>query len=201
METFRLVMAGCFGLVVGSFLNVVIHRLPLGESVVTPRSRCPHCGHQITALENVPSIASPALVVAATLALRTAAAGVDCLLVDLGGDVDTDSRRNGRGGDGFQPRHRARDRDGARRSGPPGRGSGPRPAFRPARRRDDHHGGGDHDERDDDGDDGLATSWVGCRLLGTQPEVAPVVQAESPGVPLPSPSSQMPSPSRRRWRP
>jgi leader peptidase (prepilin peptidase)/N-methyltransferase len=43
-----------FGLVVGSFLNVVIHRLPRGESVVRPRSRCPRCGHAISACENVP---------------------------------------------------------------------------------------------------------------------------------------------------
>ena len=31
------------GCIVGSFLNVVIHRLPLGESVVSPPSHCPHC--------------------------------------------------------------------------------------------------------------------------------------------------------------
>jgi leader peptidase (prepilin peptidase)/N-methyltransferase len=43
-----------FGLVVGSFLNVVIHRLPRGESVVRPRSHCPRCGHAISAWENVP---------------------------------------------------------------------------------------------------------------------------------------------------
>ena len=66
------------GLMVGSFLNVVIHRLPImmerdwrcqcadlhGEtipeqepfSLVRPRSRCPACGHQISALENIPII-------------------------------------------------------------------------------------------------------------------------------------------------
>lgn len=45
-----------FGLVVGSFLNVVIHRLPLeGESVLFPlRSRCPSCRRELTALDNVP---------------------------------------------------------------------------------------------------------------------------------------------------
>jgi leader peptidase (prepilin peptidase)/N-methyltransferase len=47
-------VAFVFGLIVGSFLNVVIHRLPRGESLVHPRSRCPHCGHAISALENVP---------------------------------------------------------------------------------------------------------------------------------------------------
>jgi leader peptidase (prepilin peptidase)/N-methyltransferase len=71
------VAAGLLGLCVGSFLNVVIHRLPKmmeqdwlaqcaelrgeaapdqGEalSLAKPRSRCPGCGHQITALENIP---------------------------------------------------------------------------------------------------------------------------------------------------
>jgi leader peptidase (prepilin peptidase)/N-methyltransferase len=48
------VIAGAFGLIIGSFLNVVIHRLPRGESLVHPRSRCPKCGHAIAAWENVP---------------------------------------------------------------------------------------------------------------------------------------------------
>ncbi len=61
METASLVPTGALsgfafavGLVVGSFLNVVIHRLPRGESIVSPRSRCPACGHAIAAWENVP---------------------------------------------------------------------------------------------------------------------------------------------------
>lgn len=71
-------VAGLLGLCVGSFLNVVIHRLPKmmeqewqaqcaelrGEpqsetaplSLARPRSRCPHCGHGITAMENIPLI-------------------------------------------------------------------------------------------------------------------------------------------------
>jgi leader peptidase (prepilin peptidase)/N-methyltransferase len=49
-----LVMVGVLGLVVGSFLNVVIWRVPRGESVVTPRSRCPGCGTQIRTRDNVP---------------------------------------------------------------------------------------------------------------------------------------------------
>jgi prepilin signal peptidase PulO-like enzyme (type II secretory pathway) len=46
----------CFvlGLAIGSFLNVVIYRIPRGESVVTPGSRCPDCGTQIRAWDNVP---------------------------------------------------------------------------------------------------------------------------------------------------
>lgn len=43
-----------FGLVWGSFLNVVIHRLPRGQSLVSPRSRCPSCGKEVAAYDNVP---------------------------------------------------------------------------------------------------------------------------------------------------
>lgn len=72
------IAAAIFGLLIGSFLNVVIYRIPvmmqresdnyvaneLGKelphterfNLMVPRSRCPHCGHQITALENIPLI-------------------------------------------------------------------------------------------------------------------------------------------------
>lgn len=43
-----------FGLVIGSFLNVVIHRLPLDQSVVRPASRCPSCGSGLKWFHNVP---------------------------------------------------------------------------------------------------------------------------------------------------
>lgn len=74
--TFLQVCCVLFGLLVGSFLNVVIHRLPImmnngwqeecaafrseplpeqaKYTLVTPRSACPHCGHAISALENIP---------------------------------------------------------------------------------------------------------------------------------------------------
>jgi leader peptidase (prepilin peptidase)/N-methyltransferase len=43
-----------FGLMIGSFLNVVAYRLPRGESLVTPRSRCTSCGTEVRAIDNVP---------------------------------------------------------------------------------------------------------------------------------------------------
>lgn len=48
------VYAALLGLVAGSYLNVVIHRLPRGESTVRPRSRCPWCGGGIRARDNLP---------------------------------------------------------------------------------------------------------------------------------------------------
>ena len=45
-----------FGLVFGSFLNVCIARLPLGESIVLPRSHCPKCNHAIRWYDNIPLI-------------------------------------------------------------------------------------------------------------------------------------------------
>lgn len=47
-------VAGVFGLLIGSFLNVVIHRVPAGESIVTPRSRCPECGTELSNIDNIP---------------------------------------------------------------------------------------------------------------------------------------------------
>jgi leader peptidase (prepilin peptidase)/N-methyltransferase len=52
----RIVVALPFGLVVGSFLTVVIHRMPAGESLVRPRSRCPKCGTEISNIDNVPVV-------------------------------------------------------------------------------------------------------------------------------------------------
>ena len=49
-----LVAVAAFGAVIGSFLNVVIHRLPREESVVFPSSRCPSCGTAIKPYDNVP---------------------------------------------------------------------------------------------------------------------------------------------------
>ncbi len=53
-----LLAAACalLGLVVGSFLNVVVHRVPRKESVVRPRSRCPRCGSTLAGRDNVPVV-------------------------------------------------------------------------------------------------------------------------------------------------
>ena len=47
-------VAFVFGLLIGSFLNVVIHRVPKGDSIVAPRSRCPGCKIAIAATDNIP---------------------------------------------------------------------------------------------------------------------------------------------------
>src|SRR4051812_10056933 len=49
-----IVLAAVAGLLVGSFLNVVAYRLPLRESLVRPRSRCPQCGSPVRPYDNVP---------------------------------------------------------------------------------------------------------------------------------------------------
>jgi leader peptidase (prepilin peptidase) / N-methyltransferase len=52
----EVVAAGLFGAVIGSFLNVVAHRLPLGESLATPGSHCPVCGAPVKPYDNVPVV-------------------------------------------------------------------------------------------------------------------------------------------------
>ena len=51
---FNYIIAGVLGALIGSFLNVVIHRLPHEESIVCPNSRCPSCGAVIAFYDNVP---------------------------------------------------------------------------------------------------------------------------------------------------
>ena len=48
------ICSGVYGLLFGSFANVVIHRVPRGESIVRPRSACPSCATPIAARDNVP---------------------------------------------------------------------------------------------------------------------------------------------------
>jgi leader peptidase (prepilin peptidase)/N-methyltransferase len=56
-----LVVCGIFGLVVGSFLNVVVWRVPRHESIVRPASHCPECDAELGAIENVPVLSWVAL--------------------------------------------------------------------------------------------------------------------------------------------
>lgn len=53
-ELYFALCLGVLGLLIGSFLNVVIARVPHGDSIVSPPSHCPKCGHQLRWFENVP---------------------------------------------------------------------------------------------------------------------------------------------------
>ncbi len=61
IQALPLAAAGLFGLAVGSFLNVVVHRVPEGRSVVAPRSSCGSCGHEIRWYDNIPVVSWLAL--------------------------------------------------------------------------------------------------------------------------------------------
>jgi leader peptidase (prepilin peptidase)/N-methyltransferase len=52
----EVVAAGLFGAVIGSFLNVVAHRVPVGESLVSPPSRCPECEAHVKPYDNIPVV-------------------------------------------------------------------------------------------------------------------------------------------------
>jgi leader peptidase (prepilin peptidase)/N-methyltransferase len=54
LDTYFTLTTAVLGLIFGSFANVVIYRLPRGESIVTPPSHCPSCGRRLTAPELVP---------------------------------------------------------------------------------------------------------------------------------------------------
>lgn len=54
MTAAYLTLVGVLGLLIGSFLNVVIHRVPAGLSLVSPGSACPACAHPVRAYDNVP---------------------------------------------------------------------------------------------------------------------------------------------------
>ena len=53
--------AGAFGAIIGSFLNVCVHRLPREQSVAWPPSACPNCGHMLAWYENIPVLSYLAL--------------------------------------------------------------------------------------------------------------------------------------------
>jgi leader peptidase (prepilin peptidase)/N-methyltransferase len=54
--TLIVIASGAFGLVIGSFLNVVIYRVPIGKSIVRPPSACPACGVGVTPRDNLPVV-------------------------------------------------------------------------------------------------------------------------------------------------
>ncbi len=56
MLAFLIVGCGLFGLAIGSFLNVVIYRVPLHESIIKPRSKCPACATPILERDNIPVV-------------------------------------------------------------------------------------------------------------------------------------------------
>lgn len=56
MTAFVVVVTTVLGLLIGSFLNVVVWRVPRGESVAHPPSACPSCGHRIRSRDNVPVV-------------------------------------------------------------------------------------------------------------------------------------------------
>jgi leader peptidase (prepilin peptidase)/N-methyltransferase len=58
---FGYIVAGVFGAIIGSFLNVVIHRVPLEQSIVFPNSRCASCGGAIAFYDNIPVLSYLAL--------------------------------------------------------------------------------------------------------------------------------------------
>lgn len=56
MELLLAIYAFILGSLIGSFLNVVIFRVPAGRSIVWPRSSCPHCGHTLSPIELIPMV-------------------------------------------------------------------------------------------------------------------------------------------------
>lgn len=61
MTAVTVVVCAVFGLAIGSFLNVVIWRVPRDESVVHPRSHCPNCGNELRNVDNIPVVSWLAL--------------------------------------------------------------------------------------------------------------------------------------------
>jgi leader peptidase (prepilin peptidase)/N-methyltransferase len=60
-QPIEITIVALFGLAIGSFLNVVIHRLPRGGSLISPGSRCPSCGYALGAFDNIPVVSYLAL--------------------------------------------------------------------------------------------------------------------------------------------
>jgi leader peptidase (prepilin peptidase)/N-methyltransferase len=56
MTVLLAVLIAALGLAIGSFLNVVVHRVPRGESVISPSSACPGCGAEVRPRDNIPVV-------------------------------------------------------------------------------------------------------------------------------------------------
>ena len=56
LDPLQLTVVSLLGLAVGSFLNVCVHRLPRGQSLVRPGSRCPQCGYELRWYDNIPVV-------------------------------------------------------------------------------------------------------------------------------------------------
>ena len=93
-------VAAVGGLLAGSFFNVVIARLPAGESLAHPGSRCPHCGHPVRPYDNVPVLSWLWLrgrcrdcgePISARYPLVEALTGVLCALVVVAKGADEDA--------------------------------------------------------------------------------------------------------------
>jgi leader peptidase (prepilin peptidase)/N-methyltransferase len=61
IEVPQLLLLGCLGLAVGSFLNVCIHRIPREQSLAHPPSRCPACGYSLRWFDNLPLVSYAAI--------------------------------------------------------------------------------------------------------------------------------------------
>jgi leader peptidase (prepilin peptidase) / N-methyltransferase len=94
------VLAGVLGVVLGSFLNVVAYRLPRGESLSHPRSRCPGCQTPIRPYDNVPILSwlllrgrcrACGIPISARYPLVEAATGALCALVVVAKGADEDA--------------------------------------------------------------------------------------------------------------
>jgi leader peptidase (prepilin peptidase)/N-methyltransferase len=94
------VIAAVLGAVFGSFLNVVAYRLPRGESLSRPRSRCPHCETPIRPYDNVPVLSwlllrgrcrSCRAAISPRYPLVEAATGLLCCLVAVAKGADADA--------------------------------------------------------------------------------------------------------------
>ncbi len=79
------VAMGAFGTLIGSFLNVVIYRVPLGKSIVSPPSACGSCGHPVRGFDNIPLVSW--LVLRGKCRDCSAAISIRYPLVELAGAV------------------------------------------------------------------------------------------------------------------